>query len=503
MASVAKLFMERFRGLMRAHGTYRLGKADASGKVQGQAKTLKAPITVKKWDEHLSGSIGIGVVPIGDDSSCHFGAIDVDVYDLNLENLERRIIEAELPLVVCRTKSGGAHLYLFVSEPTKASLIREKLMEWAVLVGYPNVEVFPKQSQLASEDDVGSWINMPYFGKRTTRYAIREGKALTTREFLDYADTMALTSKALSNIQGKQDKALEGAPPCLQHLARAGFPEGTRNQALYNLGVFCKLKFGDEWLDKAKELNKKYVVPPLSDKEATTTLKQLEKKTYFYKCKEPPIVTACSKSLCSKREFGISRSSDDPGIVLDGLQKILTNPPMWMLNVNGKRIQLDSSEELLSQKQFTLSCIDTHNIVPNRIKENAWREIIKGLMERVEEIEAPEDAGPLGQFMFLLEKFCTERSTTDGVEEIMLEKVFIKEGRMYFQSPHLMMFMDRHRYRVTSKQAWVFLREVGGEKHRLRVKGKIIRTWSVPEFASVDIDFSTPKAVDEEGDDLF
>ena len=32
---------------------------------------------------------------------------------------------------MCRSKSGGAHIFLFAKEPTQAKLIRDKLIEWA------------------------------------------------------------------------------------------------------------------------------------------------------------------------------------------------------------------------------------------------------------------------------------------------------------------------------------------------------------------------------------
>lgn len=508
MTKIAEQFMARFKGLMRAHGIYpQPGEPDAKGKrVAIQVRTIKDKITIRKWDEHLNGKDGLGVVPVNDDGDCWFGAIDIDVYDLNLENLEKRVREAKLPLVVCRTKSGGAHLYLFINGVTDAGLVRDKLSEWAILIGYPKVEIFPKQSALASEDDCGSWINMPYYGgNKTVRYAIKNGNALSVKDFLKYANEIAVTGGELKKIEGKQDPLLDGGPPCLQHLARAGFPEGTRNMALYNLGIFCKFKYGDVWKDKTRDMNKKYLIPPLSDAEVTIILKQLAKKDYFYRCKEPPIADSCNKAICAKREYGISNSQNDPGIILDGLTKVKTEPPTWYMNVNGKRIKLDSSEDLLSQKKFERVCVDSHNIIPTRIKESAWRDVLRELMTKIEEIEAPADAGPFGQFIYLLEKFCVELYTDGGPEEILLGKVYfnLKEDKMYFQSPYLLAFLERFKFRITSKQAWTFMRELKGADCRFRVAGQQFRAWSLPAFKIQKIDFDKPKLVKDGGEDLF
>ena len=243
--------MARFHGLERAHGTYAV-KAEATGgkvKVKGRAKTLMEPVTETLWRRHLAGELGLGVVPINDDAAASFGAIDVDVYDgLDLVELGRVVARHAFPLTVCRTKSGGAHLYLFTSEPAPASLVRAKLMEWAVVLGHPSVEVFPKQVKLASREDVGNWINVPYFGgDATDRYAVVEGRQLSVGEFLNHADRAAITPAQLEAIQVPEIALMEGAPPCLQHLARAGFPAGTRNNGLFCLGVFAKRAYGDEW----------------------------------------------------------------------------------------------------------------------------------------------------------------------------------------------------------------------------------------------------------------
>lgn len=503
-ASLPERFMARFRGLERAHGTYQTtGKRTPRGKVEGRARTFKEPVTLVHWTGHLAGEVGVGIIPVTDDGFCRFAAIDVDVYDLNLEHLEARVQEAELPLVLCRTKSGGAHLYLFLSEAVKASLVREKMMEWAIVLGYPKVEVFPKQSELASENDVGSWINMPYFGgAKSTRYAIAKGKALTPEEFLTHAAETAITTARLSGIEGKTDPTFDDAPPCLQHLARQGFPEGTRNQALFNLAVFAKMKFKDDWQDRVREMNRGLLQPPLGDAEVTNVIKQIGKKDYFYTCKQQPIVDSCNRSICVKRTHGISGSNGDPGISLDGLVKHLTDPPTYYVNVNGRRVHVESSADLMLQNRFVLACMDQINVIPKKVKENDWRDLISALMAKVEEVEAPEDAGIAGQFWHIVEEFCTTRNVGESMEDVALEKAYSREGRTFFYSPTLLAYAERRKVRVGPHRAWAILREHAGECHRFRVKGKVLRVWSVTEFPKVDFGPVTPKVIDDTGDDL-
>ena len=49
-------------------------------------------------------------------NSCNFGVIDIDIrgggkLNESLESLEKKI--RNTPAILCRSKSGGAHLYLF------------------------------------------------------------------------------------------------------------------------------------------------------------------------------------------------------------------------------------------------------------------------------------------------------------------------------------------------------------------------------------------------------
>ena len=103
-----------------------------------------------------------------------WGAIDVDLYQHDYEPILKQIHKLKLPLIMFRSKSGGAHLYIFLSEPISATEIRDRLAEFASALGYGNCEIFPKQEEvIVQRGDVGNFINLPYFNyKYTMRYAI-------------------------------------------------------------------------------------------------------------------------------------------------------------------------------------------------------------------------------------------------------------------------------------------------------------------------------------------
>ena len=77
---LAQRFMALFSGHTGAYGTYDIDGKNTGLKVQGTAVTKRAAVTEQLWDGHLSGTKGIGIVPIREDNSCLFGAIDIDEY---------------------------------------------------------------------------------------------------------------------------------------------------------------------------------------------------------------------------------------------------------------------------------------------------------------------------------------------------------------------------------------------------------------------------------------
>ncbi len=129
--------MAVFAGLPRAYGIYVIGDEDAKPgkKRKGKADTLQHDVTEELWERHLRGEIQLGIVPIRDDATCVFGAIDIDVYPLDHAALLAKIRKLKLPLTMIRSKSGGAHLMVFLATPMPAVEVRERLSDWAAALG--------------------------------------------------------------------------------------------------------------------------------------------------------------------------------------------------------------------------------------------------------------------------------------------------------------------------------------------------------------------------------
>jgi len=89
MENLAEGFMRLFGGLDRAHGKFSVTrKNETKNKMEGRAVTQLEPVTIDLWKKHLKGEQGLGIIPIRDDATVSWGAIDIDRYDLDLLELE-------------------------------------------------------------------------------------------------------------------------------------------------------------------------------------------------------------------------------------------------------------------------------------------------------------------------------------------------------------------------------------------------------------------------------
>jgi hypothetical protein len=304
-----------FPGLEGSHGESRLlEQQEGRGKVEAISKWVHSPVTIELWEQHLRGKLGLGVAPLRRDGSCRFGAIDIDDYKaLDWERLERELVRLELPLILCKSKSGGAHLYLFTSEAMPADLLRRRLTQWTGALGLGIKEIFPKQDRLLKDDDYGNWINMPYFGgDLSPRHAISNGQPLSIEGFLKQATAAAVRLDELQNFKlpgTDETDPLYEAPPCLQCLAKTGCPEGNRNKFLFNLGVYARNRFGDDYAEKLDAFNQQLMDSPLGHKEVASVVKSVGKKDYAYTCKDEPIRGVCDRETCLTRDFGVGGGS--------------------------------------------------------------------------------------------------------------------------------------------------------------------------------------------------
>ena len=292
--------------------------------------------------------------------------------------------------------------------------MQDKLRELSAALGHGGVEIYPKQREiLVDRNDVGSWLNMPYFGgDGSTRYGVNhKGESLTMIEFLAFVESRKISRKQLVDITVPEVKDIDGGPPCLKVLLKQGFPEGTRNNGLFNVG------------------------------------------------------------------------GNQGSPTFSSLAKLDTDPPLWFLSVSDRRLEL-TTEQLQNQMRFQRVCMEQLNMMPPRMNERQWQNLIQHLMDNgMEIIEVGTDASIEGQFMEFLESFCTDLAQASVKEEILLGKPWNKDGSSYFRLKDLKDYLTKHRFtEMDTNKIAARLRDIGAEHHFWNIRKKGWNIWEIPAF---------------------
>ena len=509
---IVEKFKFIFEGLDVAYGQHQPQGSRADGKQQGKSYMVQKEVTDELWEKHLEGEgPSLGIIPIRADNTAKWGCIDIDTYPLDHRSLVGKIRKLGFPLVYCKSKSGGAHLFLFVKTPIASKLIRTKLAGMASTLGQSNSEIFPKQSGIQPEKkEFGSFLNLPYFrSSNSSRYAIKDdGTKSTLEEFFDMYEKYSVGDIDKVGVEGPTDLIKDG-PPCLQALCKQGFPEGNRNNGLFNLGVYLK-KFDDQkWEETIVAYNQEYMQPPLPHAEVTSVINTLKKRSYQYKCKDQPIASYCNVSVCKTRKHGVGK--ENVAHQLGALTKLCTEPPIWYLEVISEdpdsdlKIQL-STEDLQIQTKFQKRVMEVLTIMPPLMKQPDWQTLVNDKMKTAEIVEVANDGSISGQFYSHLQEFCTNRAGAQNRDEITLRKHWTETNmedsvgieRTYFRVQDLHSYLLRNKFThyTNTGQIIAELRKINGIPKFWKLKGKGVNTWGVPSFPKLDSEYKI-KAQDE------
>ncbi len=471
--------LERFKSLFQG-GTHAYGQWHP----ERGAVTKHGSTPSSAYEDHLTGKVGLGLVPVNESGLCRFAAIDIDVDTIDHQELFKQIQKRGLALNVCRSKSGGAHLYLFVKEPgLPASAIQQVLQRWSAVLGYPKAEIFPKQTRVSSQV-IGSWINLPYAGgDNTTRYCVGVAGALSLEEFLDnvkFYDAVAGVQETAISTNGTAQ-----LPPCLQHLRDEGIGQGFRNQALFNYAIFYRKSQPADWQDATRNLNKQYFAPPLDYRETEGVIDSVGRSKYMYLCEQSPIREHCNREICKTLPFGVGNMPwDEAGsfddFITSNCRKFLSDPPRYLVEVNGHDVTL-AWEDLFYFKNFKSSVGQKLNLIIPNLKQPQWEQQLRDLLAKKTDIEAPEDASTMGIVIEKFYEFMTLRERAREKEDL-LKGLPIQVGQeVMFRASDFKRFLQTFKLdRENMSDVFLVMRREGARHHTMRIKGKVIRVWAYP-----------------------
>ncbi len=478
------------------------------------------PVDSDVMDAHLEGITGCGGVPITDDGNCMWAAIDMDNHgsdeDLPIAEVDAKIHELQLPLIPCRSKSGGIHAYLFLKEPVPAARIRGMMANWATKLGYGGSEVFPKQSKLVLRGDkmlFGNWINLPYFGgDKTVRYAVVDGKQLSTHEFIKYAEEMRVGKPKLRALVMADNP---DAPPCIQALLSQGAPMGQRNEAMYNIGVYFRKRDPLTAEANAEASNQFVFQTPLPKAELKRTITSAMKPEYSYRCGEEVIKQHCNRAECLKRVCGITETeaehhdTHDALPMFSDLAKYLTEPVRWEMVIDGVRVFNISTVDLLDWRYIRQLVADRLTRVVPMIKNSEWERMLSPLMQTARIIEAPDDASVNGVIRDRLREFCAKTDLFNRGDDLEERKALLRgmpavqkmdgERCVMFRGQDFVNYLKRTKAEeLKGVNLWFAVQDLGVMHRKVRIgKEDSCNVWYLPvkvvvqDLAAEPVNFET------------
>ena len=164
---VTDLFLRLWDGYEQRHieldGTNR-SKEDG-GKVKVKTITVEGPLTPELAWAHLNGKASIGVAPVKADSTCRFGVLDIDWYDMPEDEVHKVRDRLRTVCAAFRSKSRGLHVYVFTSEPVSAQVMHDYLVTLRKRLPkeiQKKTEIFPKETQTrVGPNDQPTAVNLP------------------------------------------------------------------------------------------------------------------------------------------------------------------------------------------------------------------------------------------------------------------------------------------------------------------------------------------------------
>ena len=489
-----KKFKEIFEGLHIGYGlTKKTNGLSGNGKINVKHVWMEQPLTDNIIENHFSGKgSNLGIVPINKNNQCKWGCIDIDEYNFNHKEFVLKLRRNHIPLIVFRSTSGGAHMYLFSKTFVEASLMRNVLINLSASLGLAvrRDKIFPQQIKIdITRKDRGNFCSLPYYNyKSGLKYAFKDdGNAATLDEFYQLYDKYSVAGHLIKTIKFKlkeEAKAIKDGPPCLEVLCSEGFPEGTRNNGLYNIGVYLKKFTPDNWEKTLEDYNIKYMKPRLSNQEVENIKKSLRKKNYNFTCRDAPINAYCNRDLCLTKKHGIGNEiSALPDI--SNLTKIDFKPsPTWFLSIDGNRLEIQT-DDLMLQSRFQKACMEQLNLIIPRVTERQWTTLLRVLFATLTVIEPPESLKLHTQLTDFLEDFTTNRAQGKQREDLLRGVPYTnkEEDLCYFKWKDFWRYLERNKWQLEKNKTSIIIQDLFKVKEStLNIEGKRLTVWVIKAF---------------------
>jgi hypothetical protein len=323
-------------------------------------------------------------------------------------------------------------------------------------------------------------------------------KAMELEEFLTAVEKGRVSIAELNEMDlgGKRENFTDG-PYCLEVMTSLGKVTKFRNIFMFSVGVYCRMKWPDDWKKHHEEYNRKFCSPALPSKEVVDIQSSLDKKEYFYTCETCPLKDHCDKDLCKTRPYGVGNETLDlPS--MGGLTIIQSQPRLYFMDVEGKRVEL-STDQLVNQNLWAKACVEQISYFPSMMKPNKWNSTINQMLQQGTYLEVTEEFTYHGQFKDHLRNYCTSRVRAISPDELQMGKPWTEGGVTKFTIDGLMEYLNRQDWKHWTKAqvqegVKALNTDSNGVGHQNIMRGgkrTSIRVWFVPSFEQDELELPT------------
>ena len=501
-------FINIFEGLSSAYGQFRKDNNRLAVKVEGKSFIEKKPVTKELWQNHLNGTgPNLGVFPLTREGTCKWGAIDIDVNNFDYEDLLNRIRKQKLPLIMFRSKSGRAHVYMFMKDFTPAQEVQTVMKKFAGKLGLADKldRVYPMQTSL-SKNDFGSWLNMPYYNQEETSTCAYKDNfdGATIEEFFEMYDkyvqtdlSQHLVEEVKQNIKKPKEKTLEDfLLPCTKNCLKLNnnkIPDENRNDYLLHMYTWS-MRAVEKGVKKIPEyskmdaetllkyFNQEYMARPVEEKEIQNTVLKSKDKEYKYLCKKPTIKKYCDSSACTRHVCGITPLDAEKLVkatqALGKITRYLSEPPIFfesvdVKNENGsgyKRIRIEMQGEDIINKQKWLNKLANQGCFPHiSLHEQKSSDFLVMQYERLENClneAADEEASEDFEFKSIIYSFVNKMTVSYNKEDLLKNACYVNKDthELDFKLPSLMEYLKSNHIKIPANQLTLKLKKIMGAK---------------------------------------
>ena len=501
-------FINIFEGLSSAYGQFRKDNNRLAVKVEGKSFIEKKPVTKELWQNHLNGTgPNLGVFPLTREGTCKWGAIDIDVNNFDYEDLLNRIRKQTLPLIMFRSKSGRAHVYMFMKDFTPAQEVQTVMKKFAGKLGLADKldRVYPMQTSL-SKNDFGSWLNMPYYNQEETSTCAYKDNfdGATIEEFFEMYDkyvqtdlSQHLVEEVKQNIKKPKEKTLEDfLLPCTKNCLKLNnnkIPDENRNDYLLHMYTWS-MRAVEKGVKKIPEyskmdaetllkyFNQEYMARPVEEKEIQNTIFKSKDKEYKYLCKKPTITKYCDSSACTRHLCGITPLDAEKLVkatqALGKITRYLSEPPIFfesvdVKNENGsgyKRIRIEMQGEDIINKQKWLNKLANQGYFPHiSLHEQKSSDFLVMQYERLENClneAADEEASEDFEFKSIIYSFVNKMTVSYNKEDLLKNACYVNKDthELDFKLPSLMEYLKSNHIKIPANQLTLKLKKIMGAK---------------------------------------